>query len=220
MMTPRQWISIALGGCCLLSASVVHGEVSSLRLSVESGVALPGSDQEYSRILLPTTASTTAAGIAYRIVTWSPGGMPVSLSQPANLAELDLTLEVGYTRYQPLGLHYEYGSSGARTMGPSSFITIVQGIQVGHSLERNPRVVLMTGAGFTRVALSDVLHALYGNRSKGVREWTSALMFGARVQNRFTPRLGLQLTARIVRIGGIEFGEAMVMVPVTIGLTF
>lgn len=216
----RPWVSIVLCGCWLLSASVVHGEASGLRFSIESGVALPGADQQYSRLLLPTTAWTTAAGIAYRIVTWSPGGLPVSVSQPASLAELDLTLEVGHTRYQPLGVNYEHGGSSPYTMGPSTLITIIQGIQIGQSLEHNPRVTLVTGAGFTRVALSDLVHSASGNQIEGAREWTSAFMFGARVQNRLRSNLAFQLTARVVRIGGIQFGESLVMVPVTLGVSF
>ncbi len=218
--TFRPWVSIVLCGCWLLCASAVHGDESGVRFSIESGVALPGADQQYSGLLLPTTASTTAAGIAYRIVTWSPGGLPVNQWQPASLAELDLTLEVGHTRYQPLGLRYEYGNPVTHTMGPSTLITVIQGIQIGHALERNPRVTLVTGAGFTRVALSDRVYSVYGNQVVGAREWTSAFMFGARVQNRLRSRLAFQLTARVVRIGGIQFGESLVMVPVTLGVSF
>ena len=113
-----------------------------------------------------------------------------------------------------------FGGSPPSTMGPSTLITIIQGIEIGQSIERNPRVTLMTGAGFTRVALSDLVYAAYGNQIAGDREWTSAFMFAARAQGRLRAMLNVQLTARVVRIGGIEYDKALVMVPVTLGFSF
>ena len=197
------WLAALVLADCHAAVASPEG---STRIYVNGGVALAPNNEIFDYIFVPRTSWVVGAEAARRI-------------HRSVFAILDVT-------HVNMGTPDFGGSSGGAPflVGPSSITAITEGLELQSAGPGHFRFSSFGTVGVARIVLSDLLDSLESPnyRGSGTRDLRLAFSIGARMEYRATRQVGLQVTARWIRVQTDRYHSepSLGIAPISLGVVF